>query len=66
MRLSQIHLEEKFKNQINLLLKINSSVMNYAEDINKRILIKNGTFKNLYRDINNHKIDWLKIFMSSN
>jgi hypothetical protein len=38
MRLSQIHLEEKFKNQINLLLKINSSVMNYAEDINKRII----------------------------
>jgi dynein heavy chain 1 len=38
MRLSQISLGDKFKNEINLLLKINSNIMNDASDISSDIL----------------------------
>ena len=38
MRLAQISLGEKFKNEINLLLKINSNIMNDASDISPDIL----------------------------
>ena len=38
MRLAQINLGDKFKNEINLLLKINSNIMNDASDISSDIL----------------------------
>ena len=38
MRLAQINLGDKFKNEINLLLKINSNIMNDASDISTDIL----------------------------
>jgi dynein heavy chain 1 len=38
MRLAQISLGDKFKNEINLLLKINSNIMNDASDISPDIL----------------------------
>ena len=38
MRLAQINLGDKFKNEINLLLKINSNIMNDASDISNDIL----------------------------
>ena len=38
MRLAQISLGDKFKNEINLLLKINSNIMNDASDISSDIL----------------------------
>ena len=38
MRLAQISLGDKFKNEINLLLKINSNIMNDASDISNDIL----------------------------
>ena len=38
MRLAQINLGDKFKNEINLLLKINSNIMNDASDISSEIL----------------------------
>ena len=38
MRLAQISLGDKFKNEINLLLKINSNIMNDAYDISNDIL----------------------------
>ena len=77
MRLSQIRLNEKFKNEINLLLKINSNIMNDAEDVSENIiggkltlnqrkqiseLIKNEPFKNLYKDINQNKSAWLNFY----
>ena len=77
MRLSQIRLVEKFKNEINLLLKINSNIMNDAEDVSENIiggkltlnqrkqiseLIKNEPFKNLYKDINQNKSQWLNFY----
>ena len=38
MRLAQINFGEKFKNEINLLLKINSNIMNDASDISESLL----------------------------
>ena len=38
MRLAQISLGDKFKNEINLLLKINSNIMSDASDISNEIL----------------------------
>ena len=38
MRLAQINLGDKFKNEINLLLKINSNIMNDASDISESLL----------------------------
>jgi dynein heavy chain 1 len=38
MRLAQISLGDKFKNEINLLLKINSNIMNDASDISENLL----------------------------
>ena len=38
MRLAQINLGDKFKNEINLLLKINSNIMNDASDISEDLL----------------------------
>ena len=74
MRLAQIRLGDKFKNEINVLLKINSNIMNDASDISAQImggkltlnqrkqiseLIKNETFKDLYQDINSKNENWI-------
>ena len=77
MRLAQIRLGDKFKNEINLLLKINSNIMNDASDISSSIiggkltlnqrkqiseLIKNETFKDLYNDINSNSENWINFY----
>ena len=75
MRLAQINLGDKFKNEINLLLKINSNIMNDASDISESLLNgkltlnqrkqiselnKNEPFTSLLTEITSHESDWDK------
>ena len=75
MRLAQINLGDKFKNEINLLLKINSNIMNDASDINESLLNgkltlnqrkqiselnKNEPFTSLLNEILSNESDWNK------
>ena len=73
MRLAQINLGDKFKNEINLLLKINSNIMNDASDISEDLLNgkltlnqrkqiselnKNEPFTSLLNEILSNKDSW--------
>ena len=73
MRLAQISLGDKFKNEINLLLKINSNIMNDASDISEDLLNgkltlnqrkqiselnKNEPFTSLLNEILSNKDSW--------
>ena len=75
MRLAQINLGDKFKNEINLLLKINSNIMNDASDISESLLNgkltlnqrkqiselnNNEPFTSLLNELSSHESDWIK------
>ena len=75
MRLAQISLGDKFKNEINLLLKINSNIMNDASDISESLLNgkltlnqrkqiselnKHEPFTSLLSEILNDESEWNK------
>ena len=75
MRLAQISLGDKFKNEINLLLKLNSNIMNDASDISESLLNgkltlnqrkqiselnKNEPFTSLLNELSSNGSEWNK------
>jgi dynein heavy chain 1 len=81
MRLAQINLGDKFKNEINLLLKINSNIMNDASDISESLLNgkltlnqrkqiselnKNEPFTSLLNELTSNQDAWNKFLNDTN